>query len=102
MPGGNRSAVDRLDTWRAPLRNPGATSAGDRVVANRAKAILMNGEPPRNRACLASPQGEANLPEDAVAKPDRAKRGMVTLNFASWNQIAAWLKHIDALRRAAA
>ena len=27
---------------------------------------------------------------------------MVSQNFASWNQIAGWLKHIDALRRAAA
>ena len=49
VPGGNRGAVDRLDTWGATGRNPGATSASERLLQNQAKSLVVNGEPPRNR-----------------------------------------------------
>ena len=44
---------------------------------------------------------EANLPEAFAAKPARAKRGVVTLTFASWNQINHWLKELEQFRVAA-
>ena len=48
VPGGNRSAVDRLDT-RATNDNP-ATTREDRAVAvNSRKSFVLSGEPPRNR-----------------------------------------------------
>ena len=49
VPGGNRSAVDRLDTLGASARNPDATSDRERVAVNRGKSFVWNGEPPRNR-----------------------------------------------------
>ena len=49
VPGGNRGAVDRLDTWGATGRNPGATSASEQLLQNQAKSLVVNGEPPRNR-----------------------------------------------------
>jgi hypothetical protein len=30
---------------------------------------------------------------------DQRARKLVTLNFASWNRIGAWLKVVDALRQ---
>ena len=35
------------------------------------------------------------------AKPTHAKRGLVSLNFASWNQMAAWLRRVAAVQHAA-
>src|SRR5262249_33702160 len=37
-----------------------------------------SGEPGGNRACWASPQGDAQLPEAHTANPDRAKRDLVS------------------------
>ena len=47
------------------------------------------------------PEGEANLPDAEEAKPDRAKRGMVSLTFASWNPLTSWLRQVERLRHAA-
>ena len=47
VPGGNRSAVDRLDS--ATFRNPDATEAARAIAARGVKPFVMNGEPPRNR-----------------------------------------------------
>src|SRR5512134_19720 len=48
VPGGNRAAVDRLDS-DASRRNPGATEAARMIAASGAKSFVMCGEPPRNR-----------------------------------------------------
>jgi integrase len=48
VPGGNRSAVDRLDSG-ATNGNPAATSADLALAVNARKSFGMNGEPPRNR-----------------------------------------------------
>jgi len=49
--------------------------------------------------------GTANLRPACQPKLTRAlrihERTLVTLNFASWNRVVAWLKGIDELRRAA-
>src|SRR5437762_6150246 len=47
VPGGNRSAVDRLDS--ATFRNPGATKATRATAASEVNFFGMSGEPPRNR-----------------------------------------------------
>ena len=46
IPGGNRAAVDRLDS---PSGIPAASEAEMRAVANGAKSFILSGEPPRNR-----------------------------------------------------
>jgi hypothetical protein len=38
------------------------------------------------------------LPSEARLKGERR---MVTLNFASWNQLDGWLRQVEALRQAA-
>ena len=36
-----------------------------------------------------------------LAPSARADEKMVTLNFASWNRLVSWLRHLDAIRSAA-
>ena len=48
VPGGNRAAVDRLDS-NATNGNLAATDAEMRAVMNGVKSFGMSGEPPRNR-----------------------------------------------------
>jgi hypothetical protein len=50
---------------------------------------------------LASPQGGAAWLKPARAQPTRTTRGLVILTFASWNQMAAWLRRLEGLRGAA-
>ena len=49
VPGGNRSAVDRLDDWSTSRRIPRASSAVDGPSEISRKSFVMSGEPPRNR-----------------------------------------------------
>jgi hypothetical protein len=74
VPGGNRTAVDRLDDWIASRRIPRASTAVEARSEYDVNPFGMSGEPPRNRPCLASPKGEANLAAFETAKPRRASR----------------------------
>ena len=49
----------------------------------------------------ASPQGDADVADDETAKPLRTKRGVVSLNFTSWNQTSSWLTQLQRLQMAA-
>jgi hypothetical protein len=46
-------------------------------------------------------QPSRGLPTVAHAEVDKRERRLVSLNFASWNQLATWLTRLDSLRRAA-
>ena len=46
----------------------------------------------------AEPAWRKRAAEAGAAKPWRAWRGVVTLTFASWNQITGWLGRLAALR----
>jgi hypothetical protein len=48
VPGGNRSAVDRVDS-RATNDNPATTGEDLAMTMNDRKSFVLNGEPPRNR-----------------------------------------------------
>jgi hypothetical protein len=58
------------------------------------------GGPGRNRTRCRGDQPRRATNEDR-AKPARAKREVVTLNFASWNRVVPWLRAVDELKRAA-
>jgi hypothetical protein len=46
-------------------------------------------------------QPSRGLPTEAHAYVGKRERRLVTLTFASWNQIGEWLRRIKALRQAA-
>jgi hypothetical protein len=50
---------------------------------------------------VGEPEGHSHLPENHRATPARANRELVSVNFASWNQLERWVRNIDGLRRTA-
>ena len=57
---------------------------------------------PAHDDCTADDQrGEPGVPGFFLAKPLRAERGVVSLNFASWNHVAICLRRVERLRGAA-
>jgi hypothetical protein len=45
VPGGNRAAVDRLDSDLRPRRNPDATDDDLAIAVGSSKSFTLNGEP---------------------------------------------------------
>ena len=45
--------------------------------------------------------GVTALPGDRMVQNNRAKRGVMDQNIASWNRIADWLRHVEGLQQAA-
>jgi hypothetical protein len=71
---GRRSAHRELSVVSGPcfgLRSAKRLLGGASGIASFRR---KPGEPGGNRACLASPKDEANVPENAPAKPTRAER----------------------------
>ena len=68
-----------------------------RLRALRFGATAFSGLP-----ALTENEREVRLREGYGVQPSRKQsRRLVTLNFASWNQLAGWLREIEGLRAAA-
>ena len=73
-----------------PIRSPGWSGRlpTTRGLVESLEEIALNGEAEGRSHQAAAFRGEAT----------RAKRSVVNLTFASWNQIVLWLRTLDTLR----
>ena len=66
----------------------GAAESADEGVVSRDGIVPARDEPKAN----------CGAPDEFRAKPSRAKRGLVSQTFASWNHVRSLLRQVDSLR----